>query len=112
MDELLHSYRTRGLSTQTHFPAAPIATLIPLNLRAWVDRVKVRHPLHVRDRDFGGNHLEVILAVAEKHGVRAWDAAAFIAQQVFPESTVLDSPLSVAPPSWFPKGGMPNVVFG
>lgn len=61
------------------------------------------------------------------------------AQQVFPELTVLDStknpvttldalprhsgvdqrsfhgmsnfPLSVAPPAWFPKGRMPNVVF-
>lgn len=89
--------------------------------------------------EYAAHQLEVILALADEQGIRAWDAVAFIAQQVFPELTVLDStktaitslgalprhdgvdqrsfhgisnfPLSVAPPSWFPKGGMPNVVF-
>ncbi|WP_292787407.1 MULTISPECIES: hypothetical protein [unclassified Microbacterium] len=89
--------------------------------------------------EYACTQLEVILALAEEQGVRAWDAVAFIAQQVFPELTVLDStkapittldalphhdgvdqrsfhgisnfPLSVAPPAWFPRGGMPNVVF-
>ncbi|UPL18642.1 hypothetical protein [Microbacterium aurugineum] len=89
--------------------------------------------------EYACTQLEVILALAEEQGVRAWDVVAYIAQQVFPELTVLDStktpvttldalprhdgvdqrsfhgmsnfPLSVAPPAWFPKGGMPNVVF-
>lgn len=89
--------------------------------------------------EYGATHLDVILALAEEQETRAWDAAAFIAQQVFPDLTVLDStktplttlnalphhtgvdqrsfhgmsnfPLSVVPPPWFPKAGMPNVVF-
>ncbi|AXL12774.1 hypothetical protein DXT68_11970 [Microbacterium foliorum] len=89
--------------------------------------------------EYASIHLEVILTLAEKRRIRAWNAAAYIAQQVFPELTVLDStktpvtmldalprhdgvdqrsfhgmsnfPLSVAPPAWFPKAGMPNVVF-
>lgn len=89
--------------------------------------------------EYACTQLEVILALAEGQGVRAWDVVAYIAQQVFPELTVLDStkapvtildalprhsgvdqrsfhgisnfPLSVAPPAWFPKGGMSHVVF-
>lgn len=89
--------------------------------------------------EYTAAHLAIILDLADEHGIRAWDAAAFIAQQVFPELTILDStkvpvttldalpkhngvnqrsfhgdsnfPLSVAPPAWFPKGGMPNVTF-
>ena len=89
--------------------------------------------------EYSRPQLEVILALAEEHGIRAWDVVAYITQQVFPEFTVLDStkapvttldalprhdgvdqrsfhgesnfPLRVAPPAWFPKGGMLNVVF-
>ncbi|KAI1693295.1 hypothetical protein Ddc_22951 [Ditylenchus destructor] len=89
--------------------------------------------------EYACTQLEVILALAEERGVRAWDVVAYVAQQVFPELTVLDStkspvttldalprhdgvdqrsfhgmsnfPLSVAPPAWFPRGGMPNVTF-
>ncbi|WP_433676947.1 hypothetical protein [Microbacterium gorillae] len=88
--------------------------------------------------EYSEPQLEVILDLADEHGIRAWDAAAFIAQQLFPDLTILDStkapvatldglpkhngvdlrsfhgdsnfPLSVEPPSWFPKGGMPNVT--
>ena len=89
--------------------------------------------------EYACTQLETILALSDEQRVRAWDVVAYIAQQVFPELTVLDStktpistlkalprhegvdqrsfhgisnfPLSVAPPSWFPKVGMPNVVF-
>ncbi|MDH5134584.1 MULTISPECIES: hypothetical protein [unclassified Microbacterium] len=89
--------------------------------------------------EYAEPHVLVVVALAKQHGIRAWDAAAFIAQQIFPELTVLDStgtavttldalpkhygvdqrsfhwlsnfPLSVAPPAWFPKSGMPNVEF-
>ncbi|MCT1365053.1 MULTISPECIES: hypothetical protein [unclassified Microbacterium] len=89
--------------------------------------------------EYSAAQLEVILDLAEEQGVRAWDAAAFIAQQVFPDLTILDStktpistfdalpkhdgvnqrsfhgdsnfPLSVEPPAWFPTAGMPNVTF-
>lgn len=89
--------------------------------------------------EYASHHADVFLTLADEHGIRAWDAAAYIAQLVFPELTVLDSnrtpvttldalpkhdgveqrafhgvsnfPLSVMPPSWFPTGGMPNVLF-
>jgi len=89
--------------------------------------------------EYAKPQLDVILDLAEEHNIRAWDAAAFIAQQVFPDLTVLDStkmpvttldalpkhdgvnqrsfhgdsnfPLSVEPPAWFPTAGMPNVTF-
>ena len=89
--------------------------------------------------EYAEPHVLVVVALAEQEGIRAWDAAAFIAQQIFQELTVLDStgtavttldalpkhygvdqrsfhwlsnfPLSVAPPARFPKGGMPNVEF-
>ena len=89
--------------------------------------------------EYAESHVLVVVALAEQQGIRAWDAAAYIAQQIFPQLTVLDStgtavttldalpkhdgvdqrsfhwlsnfPLSVVPPAWFPKGGMPSVVF-
>lgn len=89
--------------------------------------------------EYACTQFEVLLALSEAQSIRAWDAAAYIAQQVFPQLTVLDStrapittldalphhdgvdqrsfhgisnfPLSVAPPSWFPKAGMPMVQF-
>lgn len=89
--------------------------------------------------EYACTQLDVILAVAEERSVRAWDVVAFIALQVFSDLTVLDSaktpvttlealpahdgvdqrsfhgvsnfPLSVAPPAWFPRGGMPSVSF-
>lgn len=89
--------------------------------------------------EYATTHLDVVIALAEQEGIRALDAAAFIAQQIFPQLTVLDStgtvvttldalprhdgvdqrafhwlsnfPLSVVPPAWFPKSGMPNVAF-
>lgn len=88
--------------------------------------------------EYSSEHLNIILELAAEHGIRAWDAAAFIVQQVFPRLAVLDStqapitaldalakhdgvdqvsfhgtsnfPLSVVPPAWFPKAGMPNVT--
>ncbi|MFJ2543070.1 hypothetical protein [Microbacterium sp. NPDC087589] len=88
--------------------------------------------------EYTAEHLRIILDLAAGHGIRAWDAAAFIAHQVLPDLTVLDSdktpvktlealpkhdgvdqesfhaasnfPLSVVPPPWFPKAGMPNVT--
>lgn len=89
--------------------------------------------------EYASTQLEVILALTEEQSIRATDAAAFIAQQVFPDLNVLDSasrpigsldalphhdgvnqrsfhdlsqfPLSVNPPPWFPQAGMPNVTF-
>ncbi|MCI1017347.1 hypothetical protein HWD99_01780 [Microbacterium sp. C5A9] len=89
--------------------------------------------------EYTAAQLDVILDLADANGIRAWDAAAFIAQQIFRNLTILDStknpvttldalpkhdgvdqrsfhgnsnfPLSVEPPSWFPKSGMPNVTF-
>ena len=89
--------------------------------------------------EYAEPHVLVVVALAEQQGIRAWDAAAYIAQQIFPQLTLLDStgtavttletlpkhdgidqrsfhwlsnfPLSVTPPAWFPRGGMPNVTF-
>lgn len=89
--------------------------------------------------EYTAAQLAVILDLAEENGIRAWDGAAFIAQQAFPDLTILDSmkkpvttlealprhdgvdqrsfhgdsnfPLSVEPPTWFPKSAMPNVTF-
>lgn len=41
--------------------------------------------------EYASHHADVFLTLAEEHGIRAWDAAAYIAQQVFPELTILDS---------------------
>lgn len=88
--------------------------------------------------EYSAEHLNIVLELAAEYDIRAWDAAAFIVQQVFPQLTVLDStrtpittldalpkhdgvdqasfhgasnfPLSVVPPAWFPKVGMPNVT--
>ena len=88
---------------------------------------------------YAETQLDVVIALAEHEGIRALDSAAYIAQQIFPHLTVLNStgtpmstldalpkhdgvdqrsfpwlsnfPLSVVPPAWFPKGGMPSVVF-
>lgn len=89
--------------------------------------------------EYAEPHVLIVVALAEQHGIRAWDAAAYIAQQIFPQLTVLDStgtavstlealprhegvdqrsfhwlsnlPLSVVPPAWFPRDGMPSVTF-
>ena len=41
--------------------------------------------------EYSSEHLNIILELAAEHGIRAWDAVAFIVQQVFPRLTVLDS---------------------
>lgn len=89
--------------------------------------------------EYSSMHVDVIVTLAQQHGIRAWDAAAYITHQIFPELTILDStktpvstldalpahtgvdqrsfhgesnfPLHTTPPAWFPKSGMPNVVF-
>ncbi|WZO41969.1 hypothetical protein MRBLWO13_002181 [Microbacterium sp. LWO13-1.2] len=89
--------------------------------------------------EYAETHLLIIVGLAEQEGIRALGAAAYIAQQIFPQLTVLDStgtavttldalprhegvdqrsfhwlsnfPLSVVPPAWFPRDGMPSVTF-
>lgn len=116
---------------------AGVANIIPLQTPLNADAV---HTSEGELRfEYAEPQLEVVLSLAEEQGIRAWDAAAFIAQQVFPDLTILDStktpvttlealprhdgvdqrsfhgesnfPLSVEVPTWFPKGGMPNVSF-
>lgn len=41
--------------------------------------------------EYAETHLLVIIALSEQEGIRALDAAAYIAQQILPQLTVLDS---------------------
>lgn len=116
---------------------ADIANIVRLQTRLNADAVRTSEG-ELRF-EYAAPELGVILNLAEEYDIRASDAAAFIAQQVFPDLTILDStkapvstldalpkhngvdqrsfhgdsnfPLSVEPPSWFPRGGMPNVTF-
>lgn len=110
---------------------------IRLESRVYTDALPTREGLLLWE--YSAEQRAVVLQLADKHRIRAVDAAGLIARRIFPELGFLDSegrpvrtagrlpkydgpnqqsfygdfgfPFSVTPPTWFPKAGMPNLIF-
>ncbi|NYF15986.1 hypothetical protein HDC37_000800 [Microbacterium sp. AK009] len=139
-----HECLELGVSTVvpvTEFAASTdldhLSQIVRLDSRAHTDALPTRHGLLLWE--YSAEQRSVVLRVADKHRIRAADAAAFIAHRIFPKLGLLDSegqpvtaagklpkydgpnqqsfygdfnfPFSVTPPTWFPQAGMPKLVF-